>query len=117
MQHSCIAVKEDTALKILILIKNLFLTANVDSCRPDKENMTPASHRLLPLEQDKLDLTSASAIRTALWMNVVPMPHRQFYKEIVQADPCLVCNYHYSSAAFNNQLFPRPTSAGATEKC
>ena len=115
MQHSC-HLKEYTKIKDAYLDQEEILRKKQESCCPDN-NLTPTCTTCFQAEQLKLDLIKRERDQDGIVDECRAYSSQvQFYKEIAQADPGLVCNYHYSSGAFNNQVISSAQFQAATEK-
>ncbi|MBI2519074.1 MAG: hypothetical protein HYV97_01595 [Bdellovibrio sp.] len=114
MQHSC-SVKEDLKLRDAYIDQEDILRHKQETCCPDN-NITPACSTCFQSEQAKLDQIKRARDQDAIVDECRAYSSQvQFYKEIAQADPGLVCNYHYSSAAFNDQIVSSAQFQAATE--
>ncbi|HAZ11323.1 MAG: hypothetical protein A2X86_20405 [Bdellovibrionales bacterium GWA2_49_15] len=115
MQHSC-SVKEDTKLRDAYLDQENIVRRRQETCCPDN-NITPACAACFQAEEAKLDQIKRARDQDAIVDECRAYSSQvQFYKEMAQADPGLVCNYHYSSTAFSNQVISSAQFQSATEK-
>ncbi len=115
MKHSC-NVKADTFLRGQYLDQEEIVRRKQAECCPNNE-ITPQCKTCFQAEQTKLDLIKKERDQAGIVDECRAYASQvQFYKEIAQADTGLVCNYHYTSGAFNNQVISSAQFQSATEK-